>query len=107
MQKNRKSVQEAKELAGALRLRRKTLGITLEALSDSLQVDVGQLSRFEHAKFKLVSRNLQKVADYLQVPTGDEHSEAAVVKEFAQLLGRSDRHRAAAVALVKALQELK
>lgn len=81
--------------------------MTLEELSIALQVDVSQLSRFEHAEFKLVSRNLQKVADYLQVQTDDEPSEDAVVKEFAELLGRSDRHRAAAVALVKALQELK
>lgn len=106
MRKNRKSVQEAEELAGALRLRRKALGLTLSELSGSLQIDVGQLSRFEHAEFKFVSRNLQKVADFLQVQTRGAAEEDAVVSQFVDLLGRSERHKAAAIALVRALQEL-
>lgn len=108
MQGNRKSVQEAEELGGALRRRRKELGLTLSSLADILQVDVGQLSRFERAKFKRVSRNLQKVATFLQLSASKETEESdAVVRQFAELLGRSERHRAAAIALVRALQELR
>ncbi|WP_404995385.1 helix-turn-helix domain-containing protein [Cupriavidus pauculus] len=106
MQTNRKSVHEAEELARMLRLRRKELGITLVQLAIELEVDVGQISRFERGKFKLVSKNLQKIADYLQISTSVEPAEDSVVKEFAALIGRSERHRAAAVALVRALQEL-
>lgn len=106
MQTNRKSIHEAEELARALRLRRKTLGLTLFQLANELEIDVGQISRFERGEFKFVSKNLQKLADYLQISTRDEPAEDTVVKEFAELLRRSDRHRAAAVALVRALQEL-
>ncbi|HMZ77855.1 MAG TPA: helix-turn-helix transcriptional regulator [Rhodocyclaceae bacterium] len=108
MQKNRKSVQEAEELGGALRRRRKELGLTLSSLADILQIDAGQLSRFERAEFKRASRNLQKVAIFLQIPVAKETGESnAVVRQFAELLGRSERHRAAAIALVLALQELR
>lgn len=108
MQKNRKSIQEAEELGGALRRRRKELGLTLSELANILEVDVGQLSRFERAEFKRMSKNLQKVSNFLQIPDTKEPEESdAVVRQFAELLGRSERHRAAALALVRALQELR
>lgn len=108
MQTNRKSVPAAKQLGDALRQRRKELGLTLEQLASRLDVNVGQLSRFERAEFKIVSRNLQKVADFLQIQVHCEIEEAdAIVEQFAQLLDRSARHRAAAIALVRALQELR
>lgn len=108
MQTNRKSVLAAKQLGDALLHRRKELGLTLEQLASKLNVDVGQLSRFERAEFKIVSRNLQKVVDFLQIQVGGEVEEPnGIVEQFAELLGRSARHRAAAIALVRALQELR
>ncbi|KVV58326.1 hypothetical protein WT27_22220 [Burkholderia territorii] len=108
MQTNRKSVLAAKQLGDALRHRRKELGLTLEQLASKLNVDVGQLSRFERAEFKIVSRNLQKVAAFLQIQVDDGVGEPdCIVEQFAELLGRSARHRAAAIALVRALQELR
>ena len=111
MRRIRKSILEAKELGDALRGRRKALGLTLGQLAGFLEVDVGQLSRFERAEFKYVSKNLQKVSDYLQIPTAAAALEAqdsdAVVRKFVELLSRSERHRAAAIALVQALQELR
>ncbi|WP_432258792.1 helix-turn-helix domain-containing protein [Cupriavidus sp. TMH.W2] len=108
MQRNRKSVEEAEKLGGALRQRRKELGLTLNDLACALQIDVGQLSRFERAEFKLVSRNLQRVTEFLQIPTTKEPDDSeVVVRQFAKLLGRSERHRAVAIALVRALQELR
>lgn len=107
----RKSAQEAKELGDALRERRKALGLTLKQLAELLAVDVGQLSRFERAEFKYISKNLQKVSDYLQIPAPpvalDAHDSGAVVQRFAELLARSERHRAAAMALIQVLQELR
>lgn len=94
-----------------MRERRKALGLTLEQLANLLVVDVGQLSRFERAEFKYVSRNLQKVLNYLQISappvTLDAQDSGAVVQRFAELLGRSERHRAAALALIQVLQELR
>ncbi|ORT80262.1 hypothetical protein B7G54_34755 [Burkholderia puraquae] len=108
MQTNRKSVLAAKQLGDALRHRRKELGLTLEQLASKLNVDVGQLSRFERAEFKIVSQNLQKVAAFLQIQVDDGVGEPdCIVEQFAELLGRSARHRAAAIALVRALQELR
>ncbi|MBF3409307.1 helix-turn-helix transcriptional regulator [Burkholderia pseudomallei] len=111
MRRIRKSVLEAKELGDALRGRRKALGLTLGQLAGLLGVDVGQLSRFERAEFKYVSKNLQKTADYLQIPTAAATLEAqdadAVVGKFVELLRRSERHRAAAIALIEALQDLR
>jgi len=108
MQSNRKSVLAAKQLGDALRNRRKELGLTLEELASKLDVNVGQLSRFERADFKIVSRNLQKVVDFLQIQLQDEvGAPDGIVEQFAELLGRSARHRAAAIALVRALQELR
>lgn len=89
-----------------LSLRRKELGLTLSELAAALQVDVSQLSRFEHADFKFASKNLQKVADYLQVPIHGRPEADPVVQQFAELLRRSERHKAAAIALVRALQGL-
>ncbi|WP_186222178.1 helix-turn-helix domain-containing protein [Burkholderia gladioli] len=108
MQTNRKSVLAAKELGETLRHRRKELGLTLEQLASKIDVDVGQLSRFERAEFKIVSQNLQKATNFLQIPieTGTQEPDS-IVEQFAELLGRSARHRAAAIALVRALQELR
>ena len=108
MQPNRKSNLAARQLGDALRTRRKELGLTLEQLSSKLDVDSGQLSRFERADFKIISRNLQKVIDFLQIqlPVEVEVPEP-IVAQFAELLCRSDRHKAAAIALVQALQELR
>ncbi|MFM0684844.1 helix-turn-helix transcriptional regulator [Paraburkholderia strydomiana] len=108
MQPNRKSVPEAKQVGDALRHRRKELGLTLQQLAAKLSVDVGQLSRFERAEFKIVSHNLQKVASFLQIQIRDGVEKPdAIVEQFTELLGRSARHRAAAIALVRALQELR
>lgn len=108
MQTNRKSVLAATQHGDSLRHRRKQLGLTLVQLAEKLDVDVGQLSRFERAEFKVVSRNLQKVANFLQIQTsGGGEEPDAIVEQFTELLGRSARHRAAAIALVRALQELR
>lgn len=108
MQTNRKSVLAAKQLGDTLRHRRKELSLTLEQVASKLNVDVGQLSRFERAEFKIVSQNLRKVADFLQIQVDDNVGEPdGIVEQFAELLGRSARHRAAAIALVRALQELR
>lgn len=108
MQTNRRSALAAKQLGDTLRHRRQELGLSLEQLASELNVDVSQLSRFERGQFKIVSRNLQKTANFLQIQVADDIKESdRIVEKFAELLGRSTRHRAAAIALVRALQELR
>lgn len=107
MQRNRKSALDIDRLGGALRQRRKELGLTLSDLAKALHVDVGQLSRFERSEFKLLSKNLRKVIEYLQISMPEESEDREdVVQQFSELLTRSNRHKAAATALVRALQEL-
>jgi len=111
MQINRKPILNPKALGGVLRRRRKELGLTLAELATSLDVDVSQLSRFERADFKYVSRNLQKTMIYLQisdeVTIRDADETEVLLRKFTELLNRSERHRTAAIALVDALQVLK
>jgi transcriptional regulator with XRE-family HTH domain len=41
--------------------------ITIEALSQSVGVDKGQISRFRSGQFKTWSKNLQKICENLQI----------------------------------------
>lgn len=108
MQTNRKSELEVKELGVAIRQRRKLLEMTLDELAKEVQVDVGQLSRFERGEFKYSSKNLQKIVTYLQIsPAKPVEVADPLIRKFAELLLRSERHRAAATALVHALEELR
>ncbi|WP_156126675.1 helix-turn-helix transcriptional regulator [Burkholderia sp. 9120] len=107
MQINRKSELEAKVLGSAIRQRRTQLELTLDQLSRKVRVDVGQLSRFERGEFKYSSKNLQKIVDYLQISVEQTQTADPLIQKFAELLVRSERHRAAATALVQALQELR
>lgn len=107
MQISRKSELDAKLLGSAIRQRRKQLELTLDQLARKVRVDVGQLSRFERGAFKYSSKNLQKLVAYLQITVEQTQTADPLIEKFAELLVRSERHRAAASALVQALQELR
>lgn len=106
MQSIRKSKQAAVDLGGELRLKRKMLNLTLEEIAIRLQINVGQLSRFERGEFKFISSNLQKVLSFLQEQEATKMEEPELVTRFANLVARSPRHRNAAGALVSALETL-
>jgi len=103
----RKSAEEAKILGASLRESRKSAQMTLKEAEIELSIDAGQLSRFERGEFKIASPNLQKYANFLQKVDKGESSQPELVRRFARLLGRSERHFAAARALVAALDALK
>jgi transcriptional regulator with XRE-family HTH domain len=106
MSRIRKSKEEAQELGASLHQRRKRLCLTLLNLKSAIGVDVGQLSRFERGDFKIVSKNLQKLINYLQIMEGQPREQPELVHRFAEILTRSQRHEAAARALVLALESL-
>lgn len=82
--------------------------LTLHQVADATGIDVGQLSRFERGDFKRMSANLQRYLAYLQTrrvsieAPGDAELTAAVLR----LAARSARHRAAAHAVLEALDSL-
>lgn len=108
MSKRSKPIVDSNALGAELRDRRKRLGRTLEDLSAMTSIDVGQLSRFERGDMKLMSRNLQKFIRNLQMLESVAVPVQApdVVCRFAAIVRRSERHAAAASALVDALERL-
>lgn len=105
MPRTRKSPTEATALGAHLRSRRKALGLVLQEVAQGTGVDVGQLSRFEAGRFSVLSTNLQKVLDFLQAREQAAGTRPELVSRFALLLERSARHKAAAQALVTALEQ--
>jgi transcriptional regulator with XRE-family HTH domain len=104
----RKSIVDPIALGAELRDRRKRLFYTLQDFSKIALIDVGQLSRFERGDMKRMSQNLQKYIANLQI-----HESATVpaqvpdvVRRFAVIVQRSERHAAAASAFVNVLEGL-
>ena len=104
-----KSIINPTKLGNEIRNRRKRLDLTLENLSSHTQVNVGQLSRFERGNMKLMSKNLQKIFDFLQIyeDTINSKQPLDVVSRFSKIIQRSTRHAQAATAFVEALESLK
>lgn len=109
-----KSRDEAIAMGASLRARRKELGLSWENLSITSGVDKGQISRFENGEFRRVSPNLQKLLAILQIPnpsvraadTDSETSVRELVVRFEKFAAQSERHRAAAQALLWALDQV-
>jgi transcriptional regulator with XRE-family HTH domain len=100
-----KSDKEKKDLAHTLKTRRKERGHTLQSIEESIQVNVGQLSRFEKGEFITLSNNLQKYCSFLQIEidTGQTSELGFRLERFAT---RSPIHRAAAEEIINALEKL-
>ncbi len=106
MPKERKTEEEAQELGAMLRNLREQHGRTMTEVQSATGVNVGQISRFEIGDFVFVSDNLQKVMAFLQELEAPQERHPHLIQRFADLLERSPRHQAAAVALVGALERL-
>jgi transcriptional regulator with XRE-family HTH domain len=105
----RKSEEEARSIGKSLKGLRLNIPLTLQQVANQTSVDVGQLSRFERGDFKKLSPNLQKYLQFLQHRSAGsapalsiDDLTAAVVR----LAERSARHRAAAHAVLRALETL-
>lgn len=106
MSRERKSEEEAEAIGAMLRSLREQQGLTLQQLQDKTGVNVGQVWRFEAGQFVFVTRNLQKVLNFLQEGSAPLSRHPHLLQRFAELLERSPRHQTAAVALIGALEVL-
>lgn len=100
-----RSVDDARKIGRELREARKSRGLTLKRVEAETGVNVGQLSRFERGEFARLSPNLQKVMGYFaKVPSSRSPRSEQLVARFERILTRSDKHKAAARALLAALE---
>ena len=106
MNASRKSPEEAQSLGNLLRSKRRLHELTLAEVATKTGVNVGQLSRFERGDFVFFSRNLQVFRDFLQKLDTRAAQQPKLVARFAAVLGKSDRHSAAAGAMLSALEVL-
>lgn len=106
MNASRKSPQEAKSLGQHLRSQRRLRELTLEDVASKTGINVGQLSRFERGDFVFFSQNLQKFSNFLQNLAASGTRQPKLVARFEAVLGKSDRHSAAAGAMLSALEVL-
>ena len=107
MSRIRKTKSEALFLGLALRTRRIEQGTTLVQASKNIRIHAGQLSRFEHGEFSFVTPNLQKFADYLHLDLLARQETPSLSRRFEAARRISDRHEAAAIALVQVLETLR
>lgn len=107
MAKQFKSKNEIMSLATALRERRLLLGLTLKNIEESLNINCGQLSRFEAGQFKTNSHNMQKLCTFLHINhhTSELH-EGALGLRLERFAALSPQHRAAAEEILRALERL-
>jgi transcriptional regulator with XRE-family HTH domain len=99
-----KSEKEKRDLAHTLKTRRKERGHTLKNIEKSLQINVGQLSRFEKGEFTTLSSNLQKYCSFLQIEINT--SQSGLGSRLERFATRSPMHRAAAEEIINALEKL-
>jgi transcriptional regulator with XRE-family HTH domain len=97
----------AAALGAHLRDSRNHRGFTLKSASKEVQIDVGQLSRFERGMFKRASPNLQRYAIFLQIEiNGDSGPGDSISERITAYVARSPDHRAAVENILLALERL-
>jgi transcriptional regulator with XRE-family HTH domain len=101
-----KSPEESKRLGRSLRDMRKASGLTLQRVAEATKINVGQLSRFENGDFVFISKNLQNFIEFLQNKHTSVSIQSDLSTRFAVLLEKSERHYAAATAVITALESL-
>lgn len=64
-----KTLDDAARLGARMRLARKSKGFTLNYVAERTGVDAGQLSKLERGQMVLLSKNVQKICNFLRIPT--------------------------------------
>lgn len=85
---------------------REQQGKTMQCVQEATSVNVGQISRFEAGEFVFLTKNLQKIITFLQNGSAFSGEHPQLLLRFADVLNRSPRHEAAALALLGALEAL-
>lgn len=83
-------------------------GLTITDIQKETGVNIGQISRFERGDFKRVSKNLQKINTFLQkkpISTQGRLSSADLGDRLEKLASRSEKHRVAAEAVLRAFEQ--
>lgn len=101
-----KSKEQAAAFGSEIRKHRRSNKIMLAKASTDLDIDVGQLSRFETGKFVFVSKNMQIYLDYLQISNLDFSVENDLIHRFTQALKKSPKHLEAGKYMVSLLESL-
>lgn len=88
-----------------LRAARLDRDLTLEGVGSKLDIDAGQISRFERGQFVRISKNLQKYAKYLQTPA-TLNLEDSLASRVMLIASKSRKHRQAVEEIIAALERL-
>ena len=88
-------VQVMDRIVGArIRMRRKTLGMSLKVLARSVGISFQQLQKYEIGINRIGASRLQQIADVLEVPVGSFFETAARGDERNEQAERDDLRRA-------------
>lgn len=101
-----KSNGQAIAFGSEIRKIRKMKNISILEASLDLNIDAGQLSRFERGKFVFVSKNLQIYMNYLQIIDWNFSVENDLTNRFTQALKKSSKHLEAGTYMVSILESL-
>lgn len=101
------STSAAHDLGVQLKARRLSQNLTVVAVGQRLEIDPGQISRFECGNFKMRSKNLQKYCSYLQIKDSMNAEQPSTWGSRLKRVGMvSPRHRAAVEEIIAALEKL-
>jgi transcriptional regulator with XRE-family HTH domain len=100
--------EEAKKIGASLRGERRRRGLTLTEVEHMIAVNVGQVSRFEAGKFRLLSKNLREYGNFLQISVMNfEPPEIdSLLTRLVRIAERSSGHKYALERIVEALERL-
>lgn len=102
-----KSPEGVSRLAATLKSHRESLRLTLKEAGLCVNINYGQLSRFENGIFKTSSPNLQKYANFLQITDMEQYlDEVSLGERLERFAALSSRHRKAAEELLGILEGL-
>ena len=101
-----KSKALASALGKEIKRRRLSYKIKLLDISKDINIDVGQLSRFENGKFKYISKNMQIYLGYLHITNHDSLEASDLIYRFTIALNKSSRHLEAGSHMVSLLESL-
>lgn len=88
-----------------LRAKRLERGLTLKQVEKSVGIAAGQISRFERGAFKMISKNLQNYACFLQIDFSNSF-ESSIQDRILAIASKSTKHRKALEEIIAALERI-
>jgi len=103
------SAQDASVLGGQIRQARIDRGLTLVSLGRAVRVDQSQISRYERGQMISVSKNLQKICNFLQInddPSRFSVASTSLGEKVDELIRLAPEYEPAVMRFVDALEAL-